>query len=148
MLSESIYNFCTKDQFIVSIHKKCKCCRNVYVFDVFVGNGGTFLVPYTVMQRFTIWYGIVWYGMVWYGMVWYGMVWYGMVWYGMVWYGIVWYGKAQPTILDITLETNPTQIGKLMHIHRTNVVTPSPPVQCCKPWRNNFWYFAMIQSQH
>ena len=37
------------------------------------------------------------------------------------------------TILVITLETNPTQIGKLMHIHRTNFVTPSPPVQCCKP---------------
>ena len=38
----------------------------------------------------------------------------------------------------ISLETNPTQIEKLMHIHRTNFVTPSPPVQCCKPWRNNF----------
>ena len=30
------------------------------------------------------------------------------------------------TILDITLETNPIQIRKLMHIHKANFVTPFP----------------------
>ncbi len=50
------------------------------------------------------------------------------------------------TILDMTLETNPTQIGKLMHIHTTNFVTPSSPVQCCKPWRNNIRYFAILSG--
>ncbi len=56
-------------------------------------------------------------------------------------------GQSTATILDITLETNAIQVEKLMHIQRTNFVTPSTPVLCCKTWRNNFWYFAMIPCQ-
>ena len=53
------------------------------------------------------------------------------------------YSANDPEILvKYTMRPIPTQIGKLMHIHKTNYVTPSPPVQCCKPWQNNFWYFA------
>ena len=55
--------------------------------------------------------------------------------------------SGQVTILDITLETNPTQIGKLMHIHRTNFVTPSPPSSMLQTVAKQLLvYFAMIQS--
>ena len=54
--------------------------------------------------------------------------------------------SLRATILDITHQSNPNwQVDtrsqkKLRH-------PLSPPVHCCKPWRNNFWYFAMIQSR-
>jgi hypothetical protein len=31
-----------------------------------------------------------------------------------------------------------SQIGKLMHMHKANFVTPSPPVQCCKQGETTF----------
>jgi hypothetical protein len=43
------------------------------------------------------------------------------------------------TILDKTLETIPANITKLLNIDKTNVVSPSPPVQCCEQRQNNFW---------
>jgi hypothetical protein len=33
----------------------------------------------------------------------------------------------------------PANIAKLMNIDKTNFVTPSSPVQCCKQRQNNFW---------
>ena len=41
--------------------------------------------------------------------------------------------------LKITHATIPRTIAKLMYIDKTNSITPSPPIQCCKQPRNNFW---------